>query len=206
MSAGQRERLWPVFAAVRASLAKRGLATWPEIFGQVAGFYAARNDKPFSHIVVDEAQDLGVAELRFLAATAPAGVDALFFAGDLGQRIFQQPFSWRELGVDVRGRSFTLTVNYRTSHQIRRAADRLLPNVVRDVDGNADERNRTVSVFNGPVPRVETFKTQQDEIAGIGAWIEQLSRRRNVAVRNRYLCSRSRSAAACACSGRERWA
>ncbi len=34
MSAGQRERLWPVFAAAtRASLAKRGLLTWPEIFG-----------------------------------------------------------------------------------------------------------------------------------------------------------------------------
>ena len=32
MSAGQRERLWPVFATVRASIAKRGLATWPEIY------------------------------------------------------------------------------------------------------------------------------------------------------------------------------
>ncbi len=40
MSAGQRERLWPVFAAVRASLAKRGLATWPEIFGRTAAHYA----------------------------------------------------------------------------------------------------------------------------------------------------------------------
>ena len=36
----------------------------------------------------------------------PAGrPDALFFAGDLGQRIFQTPFSWRALGVEIRGRS-----------------------------------------------------------------------------------------------------
>jgi hypothetical protein len=49
----------------------------------------------------------------------------LFFAGDLGQRIFQQPFSWRALGVDVRGRSRTLRINYRTSHQIRTHADLL---------------------------------------------------------------------------------
>ncbi len=118
MSAGQRERLWPVFAAARASLAKRGLATWPEIYARAAAHYAGRQAKPFTHIVVDEAQDLGVAELRFLAAIAPVAPDALFFAGDLGQRIFQQPFSWKELGVDVRGRSSTLTVNYRTSHQI----------------------------------------------------------------------------------------
>ena len=171
MSAGQRERLWPVFEAVRASLAKRGLATWSQVYGDVAAKYAARSEKPFNHIVVDEAQDLGVAELRFLAAIAPAHPDALFFAGDLGQRIFQQPFSWRELGVDVRGRSSTLTVNYRTSHQIRRAADRLLPASVRDVDGNADERERTVSVFNGPPPETHILVTPTDEIAAAAAWI-----------------------------------
>lgn len=171
MSAGQRERLWPVFEAVRASLTKRGLATWPLLYGQVAAHYAGRAEKPFSHIVVDEAQDLGVAELRFLAAIAPTRADALFFAGDLGQRIFQQPFSWRELGVDVRGRSSTLTVNYRTSHQIRRAADRLLPATVRDVDGNADERDRTVSVFNGPAPETRVFATPIDETAAASAWI-----------------------------------
>jgi superfamily I DNA/RNA helicase len=173
MSAGQRERLWPVFAAIRASLAKRGLATWPEIYGRATAHYAAHEIKPFTHIVVDEAQDLGVAELRFLAAIAPSSPDALFFAGDLGQRIFQQPFSWKELGVDVRGRSSTLTVNYRTSHQIRRAADRLLPSTVRDVDGNADERDRTVSVFNGPPPEIRLFDNEQAEVKGVAAWIAQ---------------------------------
>lgn len=173
MSAGQRERLWPVFAGVRATLAKRGLATWPDIYGRTAARYASRDTKPFTHIVVDEAQDLGVAELRLLAAIAPIRADALFFAGDLGQRIFQQPFSWKELGVDVRGRSSTLTVNYRTSHQIRKAADRLLPNAVRDVDGNADERNRTVSVFNGPPPDIKQFATQNAEIDAVAEWIKQ---------------------------------
>jgi hypothetical protein len=172
MSAGQRERLWPVFAAVRASLAKRGLMTWPDVFGRAAAHYAAREAKPFTHIVVDEAQDLGVAELRFLAAISPATADALFFAGDLGQRIFQQPFSWKELGIDVRGRSTTLTVNYRTSHQIRRTADRLLPSAVRDVDGNADERDRTVSVFNGPQPEIRQFDDEGAESAGVAAWIK----------------------------------
>ena len=33
---------------------------------------------------------------------------SFFFAGDLGQRIFQQPFSWKSLGVDIRERSRTL--------------------------------------------------------------------------------------------------
>jgi hypothetical protein len=64
-----------------------------------------------------------VPELRFLEAIAPSTPNALFFAGDIGQRIIQQPFSWKSLGVNVHGRSATLKVNYRTSHQIREAAD-----------------------------------------------------------------------------------
>jgi superfamily I DNA/RNA helicase len=123
--------------------------------------------------VVDEAQDLGVPEVRLLAAIAPSGPDALFFAGDLGQRIFQQPFSWAGLGIDVRGRSQTLKVNYRTSHQIRRAADQLLPKVVRDVDGLEEERFGTVSVFNGPDPVVAIEVDAKAEIARVGKWISE---------------------------------
>ena len=174
MSSGQRERLWPVFAAARASLAKRGLLTWPEIFGRTAVHYAARAAKPFDHVVVDEAQDLGVPELRFLAAIAPTAPDALFFAGDIGQRIFQQPFSWRELGVDIRGRASTLTVNYRTSHQIRRMADRLLPGEVKDADGMSDDRKRTVSIFDGVAPQMRRLLDLADEIVTVSVWLKEM--------------------------------
>jgi len=159
----QRERLWQVFAAVRTHLATRRLFTDSGLFAETATLLRDREPKPFTHIVVDEAQDLGVAELRFLAAIAADRPDALFFAGDLGQRIFRQPFSWKGLGVDVRGRSVTLKVNYRTSHQIRRAADRLLPRTVRDLDGLADERAGTISVFEGPEPEVHVCASQQEE-------------------------------------------
>lgn len=93
---------------------------------------------------------------------------------DLGQRIFQEPFSWKALGVDIRGRSKTLKVNYRTSHQIRQAADRLLPKVVQDVDGIEQDRRGTVSVFNGPEPDVMTFADADAETRGIAAWINQV--------------------------------
>ncbi|MCJ2064396.1 AAA family ATPase [Methylobacterium sp. J-088] len=154
LGAKQRAALWPIFTAARSRLAAQGLATWAGVFSGLAEHYAASSSPPFSHIVVDEAQDLGVPELRFLRAIAPEGEDRLFFAGDLGQRIFQPPFSWKALGVDVRGRSTTLKVNYRTSHQIREAADRLLPGAVQDMDGREETRRGTVSVFNGPHPEV----------------------------------------------------
>ena len=172
LGARQRENLWPVFENVRRALAERRLTTPAALFAKLTAHYAEREAKPFSHIVVDEAQDLGVPELRFLSAIAPLGPDALFFAGDLGQRIFQPPFSWTGLGIDVRGRSFTLRVNYRTSHQIRLAADRLLPPSIRDVDGLEDDRTATVSVFNGPPPEVLIAESEVEEVEKVAAFIQ----------------------------------
>ena len=171
MGSKQRERVWPVFVRARELLEAQGLNSWPGIFGKVTAHYAERDHKPFSHIIVDEAQDLGVPELRMLAAIADQNSDALFFAGDLGQRIFQEPFSWKALGIDIRGRSHTLKVNYRTSHQIRQTVDGLLPPVVRDVDGNEEDRRGTVSVFNGPDPEVRVFDNCSQEIEAIGLWV-----------------------------------
>lgn len=167
----QRSVLWSIFSLVRDRLAGEGLTTDPGLFGRLERHLAKVKRPPFDFAVIDEAQDLGVAELRFLAALGGERPDALFFAGDLGQRIFQTPFSWRSLGVDVRGRSQTLRINYRTSHQIRRQADRLLPPELADVDGNTEERRRTLSAFNGPEPAVELFDTAAAESAAIAAWL-----------------------------------
>lgn len=167
----QREALWAVFERARARLHERRAMTWAEIVGRVTDHVAARGDKPFTHVVADEAQDLSVPQLRMLRALVPDVPDALFFAGDLGQRIFQHPFSWLSLGIDVRGRSFSLKVNYRTSHQIRRRADVLLPRQIRDVDGYEDSRAGTISVFDGPEPIVRSFAGEQEEIAFVGDWL-----------------------------------
>ena len=171
MGAKQRARIWPIFARTRELLAARGLLSWPEIYRQVTGYFAQSDDKPFSHIIVDEAQDLGVPELRMLAAIADRRPDALFFAGDIGQRIFQKPFSWKALGIDIRGRSDVLKVNYRTSHQIRRATDGLLPSTIRDMDGNEEDRKGTISAFTGPEPEVRTFADTKQEIEAVALWV-----------------------------------
>lgn len=168
----QRDRLWLVFASVRAALQAERYTTWATVFSTLAARFEGKPNKPFDHIVIDEAQDLGPSELRFFAAIAPHHADALFLAGDLGQRIFQHPYSWKSLGVDVRGRSFTLKVCYRTSQQIRQSADKLLPSVLRDVDGIEDERRSTVSVFEGPKPVIEIHATEKLEISSVRSFVE----------------------------------
>lgn len=40
-----------------------------------------------------------------------------------------------------------------------------------DVDGNAEDRRGTVSVFNGPAAEIETLDNQEQESEAVGAWI-----------------------------------
>ena len=169
----QRELLWSIFSAVRADLNDQGLVTYSEIFNRLAAKIAEMSHPPFDFAVVDEAQDISVPQLRFLAALGADRPNSLFFAGDLGQRIFQQPFSWKSLGVDIRGRSRTLKINYRTSHQIRMQADRLLAPELTDVDGNKENRGGTISVFNGPKPTISVLDSPEAEIEAVSAWLEK---------------------------------
>ncbi len=169
----QRTVLWSIFERVRAGLQARKLITHAELFNSLAAAISKNKNLVFDFAVVDEAQDISVTHLRFCAALGGGRPNALFFAGDLGQRIFQQPFSWKALGVDIRGRSRTLRVNYRTSHQIRTQADRLLGPVVSDVDGNSEDRSDTVSVFNGPLPTIHSLKSESEETKTVGNWIAE---------------------------------
>jgi superfamily I DNA/RNA helicase/mRNA-degrading endonuclease RelE of RelBE toxin-antitoxin system len=173
LSEQQRTLLWSIFERVWVSLAERQLLTVPAVFTAVAASIGKAKNPIFNFAVVDEAQDLTVAHIRFLAALAGERPNGLFFAGDLGQRIFQQPFSWRILGVDVRGRSKNLNVNYRTSHQIRSQADRLLGPETSDADGNVETRANTVSVFNGAVPLIYASDSEKEELETVAKWIKE---------------------------------
>jgi len=170
----RRAELWAVFEAVNRRLEAEGWLTRAGMFARLAE--SVRERPPYDFIIVDEAQDISIPQLRFLAAFGAEAPNRLFFAGDLGQRIFQQPFSWAALGVDVRGRSRTLRVNYRTSHQIRAQADRLLATQLTDVDGNVEDRRGTVSVFNGPPPVIRVFDNEAQESAAVADWLKERMR------------------------------
>jgi hypothetical protein len=168
--------LWSIFERVIDHLEKNGRKTPATVFTALATTLATGKNPPFDFAIVDEAQDLSISQLRFFAALGGNRPNALFFAGDIGQRIFQQPFSWKSLGVDIRGRSRNLRINYRTSHQIRQQADRLLGPEVTDVDGNREDRSDTISVFNGPPPSIQIFTDESQEQSGVAAWLTEQSK------------------------------
>ena len=196
----QRSALWTIFERVKADLRDRNLVTRADMFSLLAKEIKDRGKPPFDFAVVDEAQDIGVAQLRFLAALGDGRPNSLFFAGDLGQRIFRTPFSWKALGVDVRGRSHTLKLNYRTSHRIRIQTDRLLGPELADVDGNVEDRRGTISSFNGEPPAIRTFETESEERHAVAAWLRErreegvASREIGVFVRSANQLDRARSA------------
>ena len=175
LAEGQRRTLWALFQRVREGLVDEGLITHSDLYRRLAEEIEERARPTFDFVVIDESQDVNIGQLLFLAALGAGRPNGLFFGGDLGQRIFQQPFSWRALGVDIRGRSRTLRINYRTSHQIRTQADLLLDPELSDVDGNTEDRRGTVSVFNGPSPAVQLVETEADEIDRVAEWITRVS-------------------------------
>lgn len=159
----QKQKVWEIFLNVKKSLEGMGSITINEAFNELSHEISQYKNTPYSNIVADEAQDVGVCQLRLLSALGANRENGLFFSGDLGQRIFQQPFSWKALGIEIRGRSKTLKVNYRTSHQIRIKADGLLPEEISDVDQNKEDRQNTISVFDGTKPIVLSLGSVDEE-------------------------------------------
>jgi hypothetical protein len=170
LPAARREAAWAVFESLRTALAAEALKTG----AQFAHDLAKADKFPFTHAVIDEAQDISVAELKLLGNTLGQRENGLFFAGDIGQRIFRAPFPWAATGVEVRGRSRSLKVNYRTSHQIRRCSDELLPETLVEPDGNEDNRLGVTSIFEGSQPVIGTFASRSEEIEEVRAWILEL--------------------------------
>lgn len=173
--ASRRNATWAIFARARADLEAQGVVTRAEMFHRLARHLATHPEAaPWDHVVVDEAQDISVAELTFLAAVAGRRPNGLFFAGDIGQRIFRQAFPWASAGVEVRGRSRSLKVCYRTSRQIRERSDRLLPSRLTEVDGSEEERRGVVSVFEGPAPEFRGLASAEEEAAALATWLRDV--------------------------------
>jgi hypothetical protein len=95
----QRKILWSIFDRVRVGLKSRNLITHAELFTSLAATICKSRKVLFDFAVVDEAQDIGIAHLRFFAALGGGRPNALFFAGDLGSVFFSNRFHGRLWGL-----------------------------------------------------------------------------------------------------------
>lgn len=180
MPLAQRQRLaiWNLVEASRDHFASRDQYLWPEICHRAVEALASGDvAQPYDAVIVDEVQDLGAAELGLVRALAAGDPGALMLVGDSGQRIYASPFSLSALGIPVRGRSHVLRVNYRTSQQIHRVAERILAEPPDDMDGGLEARGRVRSLFAGPEPSWAGFADDAAELADavrqLRAWLDE---------------------------------
>jgi hypothetical protein len=175
LSIKDRKQVWEVIGRALESMRRRGESDYAGLCRRLCEhLQAGRVKSPFDAVIVDEVQDLGPQELRLIAALAGAGLDRLTLVGDAGQRIYPGKYSFRALGIDVRGRSQILRLNYRTTEQIRRFADGLLGYESDDLDGGAESRRGVRSLFRGPRPTLKGFSNKAEETEFVAAQIKQM--------------------------------
>jgi superfamily I DNA/RNA helicase len=168
LSSGQREVLWPQLAAITARLDELGLLTWNRVFLEAADALASFPGRRFDHVIADEVQDFGVAELRFVRALTPRGPADLFLCGDSGQTIYRGRSALAQAGIDVRGRSTRLKVNYRTTQQIQHYAERVLEGAAAD---EHDADRDSISLLSGPPPILRGNPSVEAEVKTLRDWI-----------------------------------
>ena len=170
----QRKDCWKVFARIWDDLIAVHAYPWSGICRIARGAIEdGTAENPFDAVIVDEVQDLQPQELQLLSALATKNPGNLMVLGDAGQRIYPGGFSLKKLGIDIRGRSHILRINYRTTEQIRRFADRLLSGASDDFDEGTEDR-RSQSLLKGPSPTVKQFANQSEQDAFVLAQIQSL--------------------------------
>lgn len=153
----KRDLVWPVFEEYRTLLSSKRLKDVDDAYRDAAQLLAADDvPAPYSAIVVDETQDFGPQALRLLRAMIAKGKNDLFFVGDGHQRIYAKHRAvMSRCGIDIRGRSRKLYLNYRTTDEIREQAVALLEGrEIDDLDGGLDDSLRYKSLSHGPAPEI----------------------------------------------------
>jgi superfamily I DNA/RNA helicase len=160
-----------------ADLASRDSATYTQLCDQAASILADTGPR-YRHVVVDEAQDLHPAQWRVLRACVAPGSDDMFLVGDPHQRIYDSRVSLRSLGINVRGRTSRLRLNYRSTEEILRWSASLLDGQAvgrlgedDDEDSSRDSLRGYRSELHGRVPAARGHSSQDDELRAL---IEQI--------------------------------
>jgi len=172
----QRKAIWPVFAEYRAQLHANNMREPEEAFRDACRLLKANSEElGIRAMVVDEAQDISAAGFELIRATVPVGPNDLFIVGDAHQRIYRHKVVLSHVGVEVRGRSRSLKINYRTTDEIRRwAVSQLEGCEIDDLDGGIDALKGYRSLTHGDPPDIIVSPTQQDDLAHVRVLLKQL--------------------------------
>jgi len=177
----QRAAVWNVIESFQRSAQTQGRTTFELLAGRAAQILedpAARDHgSTYDHVVVDEGQDLHAGHWRVLRGLVTPGSNDLFICEDGHQRIYGERTVLSRFGIETRGRSRRLTLNYRTSRQnLAFALGVIGGQKVVDLDGEEDTVAGYHSAFTGPAPTTKGFSGVAEEmrflVETVRSWLE----------------------------------
>lgn len=176
----KRAALWDIFADYRARLISERLAEPDDAYREATEILSAEAPNlPYTAVIVDEAQDMGEQAFRLIRAIVPENLsedkNSLFIVGDAHQRIYGRRAAMSACGINVRGRSKRLRLNYRTTQEIRAWAVSILEGVnVDDLDEGTDSLRGYISLMRGVAPELVGCRSEAEELDGLVAWVKSL--------------------------------
>jgi len=174
----QRKLIWEVFEDYRLLLSSKD---YKEPNDAMRDVRILLNNDPtnalYTHIVVDEAQDLSAEAFRLLRELVEPSKNDIFIVGDAHQRIYGHKVVLGQCGINIIGRSKKLKLNYRTTDEIRKWAVSLLEGeVIDDMDDGVDRTGDYKSLYHGPAPLIKHFDNYEDEVQFIESYILNLKK------------------------------
>jgi superfamily I DNA/RNA helicase len=197
LNRSQRADVWAVIEAYRKALGAAGALTFPEAAAVAAEYLSANpGSVRVDHVLVDEGQDLSATHWQFLRALTTPGPADIFIAEDTHQRIYGHRVVLGQVGINIRGRSRRLKVNYRTTEEnLLYALGIVKGGGYVDMDGeDAVDATGYRSVRSGPAPQVEAAASDTEQatacVKHAEAWIGAGVPAENIAVLARSAAGR----------------
>lgn len=195
LNRAQKLAVWQVVETYRRIMQANGAYDVDTAMQNVVSLLT-QGDTPrkYAHVVVDEGQDFSTPAYRVIRALVDEGDNDIFIVGDAQQRIYGHTAVLSKCGIRIQGRARKLRINYRTTEQIRSAADSIFRSsgadvadsvfaAVRgigdaspattfdDLDGGKSPTGDSRSLMSGPVPEARRFASQSDEMDAVREWI-----------------------------------
>lgn len=133
---------------------------------------------PFTHIIIDEAQDLNKAQILTIARIVDHETNSLSIIADAAQRIYKSGFVWSEVGINVRGgRTIEFKKNYRNTVHIANAALSLLNNE----DDKSEFTEVKTALKGGRKPKIGYFNSSSEQFNWLNTELSRLSNNDEIA-------------------------
>ncbi len=173
----KRIEVWKVFDAYLSLLKEKQIRDINMAMYECSKLFKSSGTKnKYAHIIVDEGQDFSDNAYRLLRTVAgKERSNDIFIVGDSHQRIYNNYPTLSKCGINVRGRSSILKINYRTTEETRRYAFALLNGIAfDDLDDDIDLGDKCHSLVHGEEPVVKCFADANEELNYLNERISEL--------------------------------